>query len=196
MKWDCSVMQIEIEKSNNVIIKKKRKKKKLKRRIRVTKFVNRNGNSRNAKEEENVEKNMYKYGRKTGERTLFLIQRVHCYTRRRAWISRTRWNSFFPIRERDAWRRSASREAWFIGWHRTDQYRTPCIFNEAGRVPVDDAHRDRFQLQMRPGMRSVVTRQLDACTREIDRPRRNSFFLLLAILHTFSPTDSVLMGGR
>lgn len=77
-------MQIEIEKSNNVIIKKKRKKKKLKRRIRVTKFVNRNGNSRNAKEEENVEKNMYKYGRKTGERTLFLIQRVHCYTRRRA----------------------------------------------------------------------------------------------------------------
>lgn len=39
---------------------------------------------------------------------------------------------FFSDRERDAWRRSASREAWFIDWHRTDQYRTPCIFNEAG----------------------------------------------------------------
>lgn len=81
MKWDCSVMQIEIEKSNNVIIKKKRKKKKLKRRIRVTKFVNRNGNSRNAKEEENVEKNMYKYGRKTGERTLCFLFNVCIVTR-------------------------------------------------------------------------------------------------------------------
>lgn len=118
----------------------------------------------------------------TGEKT-FLIQRVHCYTRRRAWISRTRWNSFFPIERGTAWRRSASREAWFIDWHRTDQYRTPCIFNEAGSscrwraprtLPIANAARYEVSCQsttrrLYEGNRSSKTQfllhRLQFCTR-------------------------------
>lgn len=60
-------------------------------------------------------------------------------------------------------------------------------------VPVDDAHRERFQLQMRPGMRSVVSRQLDACTREIDRRRRNSFFFACNFVHVFTNRQILLI---
>lgn len=129
----------------------------------------------------------------TGEK-MFLIQRVHCYTRRRAWISRTRWNSFFPIERgtRDDDRRRVKPDSSTGTGSTSTVHR---VFSMKLVVPVDDAHRERFQLQMRPGMRSVVSRQLDACTREIDRRRRNSFFIACNFVHVLTNRQSI-NGGR
>lgn len=131
---------------------------------------------------------MYKYGGRDGREdvsysTCALLHEAACVNFTHA------MEFFFSDRERDAWRRSASREAWFIDWHRTDQYRTPCIFNEAGSscrwraprtLPIANAARYEVSCQSttRRG-KSIVEDAIPSSS--------------LAILYTFSPTDRVLM---
>ena len=119
----------------------------------------------------------------TGEKT-FLIQRVHCYTRRRAWISRTRWNSFFPI-ERGT---------------RDDDRRRVKPDSSTGTGPTSTVHRV-FSMKRTANASNCkcgqVWGQLSVDNSTSVRGKSIVEDAIpsssLAILYTFSPTDRVLM---